>query len=117
MDRTKIASFIQELRKEKGLTQAELGDLLNISFQAISKWENGENLPDVQSLENLSIIFNVTIDEILKGEKNKNKPIKTTDFSIANKDSKKSETLKFNLSHLIIDGTFLLHCDFLYRFY
>ena len=110
MDRTKIASFIQELRKEKGLTQAELGDLLNISFQAISKWENGENLPDVQSLENLSIIFKVTIDEILKGEKNKNKPIKTTDFSIANKDSKKSETLKFNLSHLIIDGTFLLLC-------
>lgn len=42
-----IGSYIKKLRKQKGLTQQQLADTLNVSFQAVSKWETGETLPDV----------------------------------------------------------------------
>ena len=46
MDTLKIGQYIQHLRKAAGMTQKELAEKLNISFQAVSKWENGDTLPD-----------------------------------------------------------------------
>lgn len=69
MDVEKIGKFIKELRAEKKLTQKELSEKLNITVQAVSKWERGKGLPDISYLEDLSSIFEVSILEILKGER------------------------------------------------
>lgn len=68
MDYKKVGQFLSKLRKEKDLTQANLAEVLNVTHQAVSRWETGESIPDVQTLENISQFYNVTIDEILKGE-------------------------------------------------
>ena len=68
MNQKKIGKFISELRKEKGLTQQELADTLNVTDRAVSHWENGRRLPDISLLKELSKTFNVTIDEIISGK-------------------------------------------------
>ena len=68
MDNILIGNYIQSLRKKSGLTQKELADKLNISFQAVSKWENGEALPDVMLLLDLANILGTTVANILSGE-------------------------------------------------
>ena len=67
MDNLKIGHFIQYLRKKQGLTQNELAEKLGISFQAVSKWENGDTLPDTGLLLPLSDILGVTVDTLLNG--------------------------------------------------
>ena len=69
MNTEKIGLFIKELRNEKKLTQKELAEELSITVQAVSKWERGKGLPDISYLEDLSKIFEVSILEILKGER------------------------------------------------
>lgn len=68
MKDNKIAELLIKLRKEKGFTQTDLADKLDISFQAVSKWERGENLPDAFLLIEIARIYGITVDEILKGE-------------------------------------------------
>ena len=63
----KIGNFIMEKRKALGLTQQQLADKLNISFQAISKWENGTTYPNIEILRDLAIVLEVSVDEILAG--------------------------------------------------
>ena len=67
MDTLKIGRYIQHLRKASGMTQKELAEKLNISFQAVSKWENGDALPDTGLLLELSDILNTTVDKLLNG--------------------------------------------------
>ena len=62
-----IGLYIKKLRKEKGLTQQQLADKLNISFQAISKWETGETLPDTGLLLDLCNELGTTADALLNG--------------------------------------------------
>lgn len=69
MDQEKMGKFIAELRKEKGLTQYTLADLIPISRDAVSKWEQGKRCPDTLCLVKLSEIFDVSINEILYGER------------------------------------------------
>lgn len=63
----KVGSYIHKLRKSKNLTQNQLGERLNISYQAVSKWERGETLPDTSILLDLSNILETTVDNILNG--------------------------------------------------
>ena len=67
MDNLKIGRYIQHLRKTAGLTQKELAEKLNISFQAVSKWENGDTLPDTGILLELCDTLNTTADKLLNG--------------------------------------------------
>ncbi len=67
MDTLKIGRYIQHLRKTAGLTQKELAEKLNISFQAVSKWENGDTLPDTGILLDLCDVLNTTADKLLNG--------------------------------------------------
>lgn len=67
MDMRSVGDQIVLLRKEKGLTQTELGERLGISFQAVSKWERGETLPDTALLPDLADILETSIDRILTG--------------------------------------------------
>ncbi len=64
----KVGNFICELRKEKGLSQAALGERLHVTNKAVSRWETGRGLPDSALLLPLSEILGVTVDEILRGE-------------------------------------------------
>lgn len=65
MDKYKFGDFIYNKRKSLGLTQDELGRKLGVTNKAVSKWETGETLPDIQILEMLAGALNVTIDELL----------------------------------------------------
>lgn len=69
MNNLKIGSFLQALRKAKGLTQAELADYFEISAKTISKWECGDSLPEIPMLKALAEYYDVTVDEILNGER------------------------------------------------
>ena len=68
MDQIKIGKFINRKRKENGITQSELAEKLGISDRAISKWENGICLPDVDNMIELCKIYNITINDLLSGE-------------------------------------------------
>lgn len=61
---------LKMLRKENNLTQEELAEKLNVSRQAITKWESGDGTPDIENLKQISILFNTTIDELVKEDKN-----------------------------------------------
>lgn len=67
MDAKIVGQQIAALRKAKGLTQAELGQRLSLSFQAVSKWERGETLPDTGILLDLAEVLETSVDHILTG--------------------------------------------------
>lgn len=67
MDNLKIGNYIQYLRKKAGMTQKELAEKLNISFQAVSKWETGESLPDTGILLELTDTLGTSVDKLLSG--------------------------------------------------
>jgi transcriptional regulator with XRE-family HTH domain len=73
MDQEKIGKFIKQIRRENNLTQKELADKLNVTYQAVSKWENGKNIPDIATLNLISQEFKINIDDILNGNKTKKK--------------------------------------------
>jgi len=94
-----IGIFLQSLRKSKGLTQLELADMLNVSNKTVSKWENGLGIPEMSTLLMLSNIYNVSVDDILRGsikmQKNDDKPIERFQYII-----QKSKHQYFN--HMIL---------------
>ena len=61
---------LKMLRKESKMTQEQLAEKLNVSRQAITKWEAGDGVPDIENLKQISKVFNITIDELVKEEKN-----------------------------------------------
>lgn len=69
MNQQKIGKFIAERRKEKGLTQIELAEKLGVSNRTISKWENGNSMPDYSIFTDLCKELDVSINELLSGEK------------------------------------------------
>lgn len=73
MDPKKIGNLIYKLRTKNNLTQKELADKLSVTSQAISKWENGRGIPDIEMLQKLSQIFEIDISELLSGEVNQKK--------------------------------------------
>ena len=68
-DFTKSGEFLADLRKSKGLTQSELGELIGAGDKTISKWERGINVPDVIMLNKLAKVLDISIHEILNGKK------------------------------------------------
>lgn len=68
MDQEKIGKFIQERRKKQKLTQSDLAEKLNITNRAISKWENGNCLPDAGTMPELCEILNISINDLFSGE-------------------------------------------------
>lgn len=76
MNQEKIGKFIAVLRKQKDLTQEELAEQLGISDRAVSKWERGLNLPDASLMLKLSNILDISVNELLSGEKIEEKEYK-----------------------------------------
>ena len=60
-----IGNNIKRIRQNKGVTQEQLGDIIGVTGQAISKWENGSALPDIQVLPKLADYFGISIDELM----------------------------------------------------
>ena len=69
MNQEKIGKFIAECRREKGLTQLQLAEKLNISNRAVSKWETGKSCPDVSIMMELCDILGINVNELLSGER------------------------------------------------
>ena len=69
MDQIKTGKFIATLRKEKDLTQEQLGEKLGVTNKTISRWENGNYMPDIEMLSLLSKEFDVSINELISGER------------------------------------------------
>lgn len=74
MDQEKFGKFIKEIRKKNNLTQKQLADKYNVTYQAVSKWENGKNMPDTALIKQMSIDFGITLEEMFDGELKENKP-------------------------------------------
>ena len=68
MDNAKIGRLIYALRKEKGMTEWQLAECMNISDKTVSKWERGLGCPDVSLLSELSNLFHVDLSEMLRGQ-------------------------------------------------
>ena len=64
----KVGKFIKDIRKKNNLTQKQLADKYGVTYQAVSKWENGINLPDVTLIRQISKDFNISVEDILDGE-------------------------------------------------
>ncbi len=69
MDQIKIGKFILNCRKEKGITQEQLAEKLGVTSKSISRWENGNTMPDYTLLKDLCNELNININELLSGEK------------------------------------------------
>ena len=69
MDVKKIGQFLAALRKERNLTQEQLGEILGVTNKTVSRWENGNYLPPVEMLQQISGFFGITINEILSAER------------------------------------------------
>lgn len=68
MDRKQTGELLSRLRRERGMTQRELAEILHISAQAVSKWERGQGCPDVSLLSALAEIFGVSVERLLAGD-------------------------------------------------
>ncbi len=76
MDQEKIGKFIKDLRIKNNLTQKEFADKYNVTYQAVSKWENGKNMPDLSLLKEICKDFDVSLDDLFNGEKSVKKSYK-----------------------------------------
>lgn len=98
MDQNRIGAFLKMLRKEKNLTQEQLADQLNVSGRTVSRWETGSNMPDISLLVELSEFYDVSIPELIDGER-KSGEMKEEAKEVAGKmseyaDNEKTQMLK-----------------------
>ena len=73
MDQDKFGKLIKDIRKKNNLTQKQLADKYGVTYQAVSKWENGKNMPDISLIKEISKDFNVSIDDMFDGNLKANK--------------------------------------------
>ena len=69
MDQGKIGKFIGTVRKQRGLTQEQLGEKIGVTNKTISRWETGKYMPDIDKLQELSAVLDITVNELLAGER------------------------------------------------
>lgn len=69
MDTVKTGAFLKELRKERGLTQEQLGEKVGVTNKTVSRWETGNYMPPVECLSILSDLYGVSINEIVSGKR------------------------------------------------
>lgn len=97
MDQKKIGIFLKELRREKQLTQEQLAEILGVTNRSISRWENGVNMPDFDLVIEIANYYDVSIEEILDGER-KNEMIdkKTEQMLLKVADYESNEKQRFS---------------------
>ena len=96
MDQIKIGRFLKQLRKEKGITQEQLAEALNVSNRTVSRWETGNNMPDISILVDIADYYDISIPEIIDGER-KSEIMKKEEREIARSMSDYATTEKENI--------------------
>jgi len=111
VDQKKIGSFFKELRKEKGITQEEFAEKLNVSGRTVSRWETGANMPDISLLVEISDFFDVSIPEIINGERKSeimNEEVKEVADKLSDYANAEKEAIIKNIRIHSIIGTIAL---------
>ena len=101
MDQNRIGSFLRELRTEKGLTQEQLAEKLNVSSRTVSRWENGNNMPDLSIVVELADFYDIDIRELFNGERKSekmNEDLKETLEAVAEYSAEEKNKLKKELT-------------------
>ncbi|MBE7017092.1 MAG: helix-turn-helix transcriptional regulator [Ruminococcaceae bacterium] len=113
MNQIKVGIFLKELRKEKGLTQQQLAEKLNVSDGTVSRWETGSNMPDIGMLVYIADFYDVSIPEIIYGErKSENMNMETRNTAVAmaeySHNEKKNGKAKIAAALLSLFGIFII---------
>ena len=95
MDAVKIGEFLKALRKSKGYTQQEVAEALYVTQKTVSRWENGEGIPDINIIVSVAEFYDVTVDELLKGER---KIKEQAEYTIKQKSKSKFKLIDNKLS-------------------
>ncbi|MGN0388150.1 MAG: helix-turn-helix domain-containing protein [Suilimivivens sp.] len=109
MDQQKIGQFLRECRKEKGITQEQLAEMLSVTNRSVSRWENGSNLPDLDILIEMADYYDVELRELLDGERKNEKMDKELEETVL-KVAEYSNEDKIKLTkrmHLLFIGGFV----------
>ncbi len=107
MDMIKIGKFLQELRKEKSMTQEQLAEKLGVARRTVSRWETGNNLPDLDILVELSDLYSVDLREIISGERKSERmdqELKETVLQVADYSSEEKSRMLRRMHWLFIAG-------------
>lgn len=117
MNQKEFGDLIKKIRKENNLTQKDLADKYHVTYQAVSKWENGINMPDIMLIKQISNDYNISMDDVFLNKKNNKKiiyfiiPMIIIIISIflifiLNKDNSfKFKTIKSNCDNFNITGS------------
>lgn len=100
MDSKLTGKLISEKRKEKGLNQIQLGELLNVSNRTVSKWEKGDGYPDITLLPDIADCLGITIDELLTGNAPAAPSAQKSESIKNNSDNRKKVSHEFKLLFL-----------------
>ncbi len=105
MDYNKIGQFIASERKLKNLTQSQLAEKISVSEKTLSKWENGRGVPDTETLPKLCGTLDITINELLSGERiSSENYVKTAEERLLDLQKKKENVEKFLLNTEVVFG-------------
>ncbi len=107
MNQIKIGEFLKELRKEKGLTQEELAEQFHVSRRSVSRWETGNNMPDLDTLIELSDYYEIDLRELLEGERKSekmNEELKEAVLKVAEYSSNEKEVKRKKVNKYFIIG-------------
>ena len=108
MNQKKIGSFLKELRNEKGITQEQFAEVLCVSGRTVSRWETGSNMPDISLLVEIADYFDVSIPEIINGERKSekmNEEVKEVAEALSDYATTEKETLIKNVRNYSIIGS------------
>ena len=107
MDLVKIGSFLQVLRREKGLTQEQLAEEMGVARRTVSRWETGSNMPDLDILIELSDLYGVDLREILNGERKSeqmNEEMKETVLQVADYSNEEKARMVRRMHWMFVAG-------------
>lgn len=115
MNQQKTGEFLRELRTEKNLTQEQLSELLGVTNRSVSRWENGNNMPDLDILIELSKFYGVGVDEILDGQRKPERDAlseeaaeKIADYANAEEKLRQTKIVRAMLAALIMSAVEIL---------
>ena len=115
MDQKKIGRFLKELRKEKKITQEQLAEKIKVSGRTVSRWETGSNMPDISLLVELADFYDVSIPEIIDGERkseNMNEEVKETVLKLSDYTETINQKIKGRLFVRTVRSVYKeLHAD------
>lgn len=107
MNQIKIGEFLKELRKEKGLTQEQFAEQFNVSRRSVSRWETGNNMPNLDTLVEMADYYEIDLRELLDGERKSekmNEELKETVLKVAEYSNIEKEVKRKKLNKCFIIG-------------